>query len=130
MVPIAIRTKCETIRAMAHRTKESEEKCEALLREIHADGLNAQQLDAPIARILESLSDHASIKEARYLERARAYAYLVDKRRLFEGKPESITEHRHVRGLTDQQLEERLKEETAKLQAHSESKSDSDKILH
>ena len=115
---------------MAYRTKESEEKCEELLRDIQADGLTAEQLDDPIARILESLSDNDSITEARYLERARAYVYLVDKRRLFEGKPESIKETRHVRELTDEQLNERIREETAKLATNSEPKSQSDKTIH
>ena len=115
---------------MAQRTRESEKKCEELLREIQADGLTAEQLDDPIARILQSLSDPGSIQEARYLERARAYAYLVDKRRLFEGKPDSIKEHRHVRELTDEQLEKRLKEELIKHATHSEPEPKPDKILH
>ena len=101
-----------------------------MVRDIQADGLTAEQLDDPIARILESLSDPDSITEARYLERARAYAYLVDKRRLFEGKPDSIKEHRHVRELTDEQLQKAIQQETAKLEQHSEPKSEPDKIFH
>ncbi len=117
-----------TIGAMAKTTEESDRLREEFLKEIQTDGIKAEMYDEPIARLRVSLLDEDSIKQARYLERTRALTYLVEKRNNAEGKPESIKEIRHVRELTDEQLEKRLQE--AAKPAHSEPEPKPDKILH
>jgi len=113
---------------MANRTEESKRKLDELIRDFASDGLSPEQLNEPIARVLESLKDESSLKEARFLERVRAYAYLFDKRRVLEGKPTDISEHRKLSEYSDAELDKQIKELQEQLK--QEHDTDPDKTLH